>query len=562
MQKIISEDDSGSEVEEIVEQSTVQFLLCDENQSDAELTFDDIQATLQSMDTSDTHRPIKNISLANKLPSEDKSINNGLVDVTAPPFRNNNYREACASSKTKIKLENSSAFSSPVKRSHLSNTSIIGSKQNHGIKREFSPMADIFTPSASANFSESLVNNDSCSKVKRPRKQQLISVNREDTEIIIQPASMLQNEEVPLPRKRGRRKKKSAPYQKSLKIPTRKSTRSKSRVEIIDIDVDEEDFSKSMQEKEILEITIDENKEKGSSDKENEVIMVRDSDDDEEEESLKVLPPNCKHCSKNFKQRRALDAHMRVCIKLRGKSRKWSGRHTIADSDVEMEGSEPKDFKENSKGKSSKDGSKEKSSAKNCSREKKEYTCKTCDEKFDMVVSLARHVRAEHSPRKRGRPSKFETLKSKMHMQVEMVKIYDLKVQEIKKAYLEEGVPNEEKVSQDDRPPRKRETPKKTETTETKAVGTPNANKYSSKSMRKWRPKKPTCGKCGRWFSSTGALKTHSLNHSTKKSGKLFKFIKNNFCCIRFICFRGNVNVISKACLNLNLKVILLLITM
>ncbi|XP_033213565.1 claspin-like [Belonocnema kinseyi] len=554
--KIISLEDSEHE-EELVEQSTVQYILCDGDQSDAELTFDDIQATFQRTKAADQKSPISKPPVK-KLP-ERKITNNGLVYITSPPIRNTSYRGAYYPSKALKAEEQSPSLQPPVKRSHISNTSIIGSKQNHGIKRELSPASDHFTPNTSANLSGSLSITNSQSKVKRSRKQQLTSVNREDSEIIIQPASMLQDEdEEPTPRKKGKRRKKTAVHEKSLKA-ARKSKRRRSRVEIIDIDAEEDDSDETSQEKEILEITLDENKEKGSSDKENEVIMVGDSDD-EEAESSQAIFMKCKHCSKNFKLRRAFDSHVKLCAKLRSKSRRLSSRRTRADSDSEEdeEDDEDKSSKkiterktsmDSSKGQSSKESSKEKNSKGNNSKEKKstktkkQFPCKTCDEKFDMVVSLARHVRAEHSAKKRGRPSKSETektAKAKMQMHVEVTRGVNKKTQE-KKAVdpkpkekttprreeksekdvpEKEEMPGEKQLPQEEKLADEEEASKAAKVSEAKAVMPSSKKKLIPSLNRKWRPTELTCFNCSRWFSSAIAFEIHSLQHVTKKSAK------------------------------------------
>lgn len=152
-------------------------------------------------------------------------------------------------------------------------------------------------------------------------------------------------------------------------------------MEVIDLDVDEEE----QQKRNVVEITLDDSKDdsKYSSDKENEIIMVRDSDSDdedeeeeveeEEEQSSDLMKPNgvmqCKHCSRRFRQRRALDTHLRVCQK--------SPNNALSLD------------KRKAKGKQEK--------------VRKQYACKICQEKFDVVVALARHVRAEHSQRKKHR---------------------------------------------------------------------------------------------------------------------------------------------------------------
>lgn len=146
------------------------------------------------------------------------------------------------------------------------------------------------------------------------------------------------------------------------------------------MDVDEEE----QQKRNVVEITLDDSKDddKYSSDKENEIIMVRDSDSDDDEDNEEGEEENkklsneltkltgimqCKHCSRNFRQRRAFETHLRVCQKspenaLRLKKRKTKNKQEQV---------------------------------------RKQYTCKICQEKFDVVVALARHVRAEHPQRKK-----------------------------------------------------------------------------------------------------------------------------------------------------------------
>ncbi|XP_051167578.1 glutamic acid-rich protein-like [Leptopilina boulardi] len=561
--KIIRLDDSGSE-EELVEQSTVQYILCDGDQSDTELTFDEIQATLQGLKTKTNNlKKHKNISI--EKPPPQKKTNNGLVYIATPPsICNTSYRGAFY--QNSMKIESPPKQQSPVKRSHLSNTSIIGSKQNHGIKRELSPMTDYYTPNTSVNISlsDSLTNTNSQSKVKRPRKQQLTSVNREDTEIIIQPASMLEEEEeIPMPRKRGKRKKKNA--NKISKLPTRKSTRRRrTRVEIIDIDIDDSDSDETLRRKEVLEITLDENKEKGSSDKENEIIMVGDSDDEDDEDDEDIDEDNdedddddddyddsmkCRHCSKVFKHRRAFDSHTRVCTKFRGRSHRLSDRYSRDESSSENESPRNKKInKKNSKDKSSKP--------------KKEYTCKTCEEKFDMVVTLARHVRAEHTPRKRGRPSKADTKKLQMQIEINRLKNLERKNAELEKdddddddesekESEEEIISKKQEESEKNQPPEEEEeeeevaavaaeeeteekeenSPRNNESAEqnleskkslnivnqSKMVKLANKRKLIARLHRKWKFADLSCTICNRWLPSASAHENHILQHFTKR---------------------------------------------
>lgn len=143
------------------------------------------------------------------------------------------------------------------------------------------------------------------------------------------------------------------------------------------MDVDEEE---SQAKRNVVEITLDDGKDDGkySSDKENEIIMVRDSDSDdddeegeEEEQSSDLTKLNgvmqCEHCSRNFRQRRAYDTHLRVCPK--------SPENALR---LDEEKSRHKE-----------------------QQVRKQYTCKICQGKFDVVLALARHYRVEHSQRKK-----------------------------------------------------------------------------------------------------------------------------------------------------------------
>lgn len=155
---------------------------------------------------------------------------------------------------------------------------------------------------------------------------------------------------------------------------------------MIDLDADEEEQQQA--KRNIVEITLDDNStDKYSSDKENEIIMVRDSDTDngdderEEEEEDRRLSSKlsrvmrCEHCSRNFRQQRALETHLRVCQK----SPENALRLAEGKGKVQMD---------------------------------KQYQCKICQEKFNVVVALARHVRVAHSLRKKHKlrfvSSKYE----------------------------------------------------------------------------------------------------------------------------------------------------------
>lgn len=152
---------------------------------------------------------------------------------------------------------------------------------------------------------------------------------------------------------------------------------------MIDLDVDEEDQQTT---RNVVEITLDDNKDKYSSDKENEIIMVRDSDSDNEREEKEEKHKwqsgghltkfngviRCEYCSRNFRYRRTLNMHLLVCPKSPTRALNLGKR-------------KPK--------------SKENQTV------KKQFTCKICQEKFDVVVALARHARAVHSQRKKQKLS-------------------------------------------------------------------------------------------------------------------------------------------------------------
>lgn len=157
-------------------------------------------------------------------------------------------------------------------------------------------------------------------------------------------------------------------------------------VEVIDLEVDEEEQQTT---RNVVEITLDDNKDKYSSDKENEIIMVRDSDSDssddeeEEEDEKNEWQPGghltklngvmrCKYCSRNFRLRRTLNMHLLVCQKSPTKTLNLGKRKPKSKTNENV---------------------------------KKQFTCKICQEKFDAVVVLARHVRLMHSQRKKSKLS-------------------------------------------------------------------------------------------------------------------------------------------------------------
>lgn len=67
--------------EEVLQQSTVQYLLCDDEQSDSELTFDDIKNTLENIKNV-TKSPPK---IVKKKP--EQSSTNGMIPTKPPPMQ-------------------------------------------------------------------------------------------------------------------------------------------------------------------------------------------------------------------------------------------------------------------------------------------------------------------------------------------------------------------------------------------------------------------------------------------------------------------------------------------
>lgn len=463
---------------EIVEQSTVQFILFEGDQSDSELTFDEIQATLQNLRTSESKSvPKKSTTRKLSIEQSQQKTTNGMLVMNSTANCTSDVKPRIISQKSPVA---SSEFGRKMqqifpstRKNHVSNA-LIGRRQYFIDERQNLPNiltsseANVSTDDVvgtkedSPNTSLQSISPGSIqlgSKVKRPRKQQLTSVNRGDSEIIIQPASLL-SEDDNTHKRRGRRKRKTTDFDnnsRSGKSKRIKKTRRHRTVEVIEIDVDEERGT-SQEKNDIIEITIDDNKEKGSSDKENEVIMVGDSDDESKEPVAKPLPSvlQCEHCSRNFRQKRALETHSRVCSKSPSNAQKRNKGLIRANSEQIIQ-----------------------SNLNDGPVIKKQYTCKVCQEKFDEVVALARHVRKNHTQRKRGRLSKSAV------------------------------------ESKADKPPIS-----EIEEIETKAatVVQMTRKRKNQSPNRAWKVKQLNCIDCGRWFSSAALLTAHCLQHATKKS--------------------------------------------
>ncbi|XP_015187480.1 PREDICTED: myoneurin-like [Polistes dominula] len=413
--------------EEILEQSTVQYIFFEDNESDSELTFGEVLSTLQNM---------KHDRLSKKsyMRTEIDDESNKLEESSSKMILSNGIE---------------------------SNEDRLNTSKDTEICNESNPINTVY-------------------KAKRPRKQQLTSVNREDSEIIIQPASLLAEIEKST-KSRGRRRRFNSPSEYHGKRNNSKSLmRMKQRViEIINIDLDE-DEKMSSEEKNIVEITIDENKDKYSSDKENDIIMVGDSDDDDEvKENVSKHTGTlmqCEFCSRRFRQKRALDTHSRVCSK--------------SSSDVGKFDHETIDHVNNVDKK----------------KDTKLYSCKICQEKFEVVVALARHVRLEHSQRKRR-------ISSKSSGEPDSDESYSMEV-------------TKENVRIHKRTKKKRD------------------------HVHSWETKKLCCKDCGRWFSSAASLSTHYLKHDTKRPEKQIrrceickKLIKSRMLFIRHLKMHNNLKL-------------------
>lgn len=358
---------------EVIEQSTVQYILCDDPPSDDdELTFAELQASLQSFKTGIPNPPKQ---LAPSLPLKTDKPAKFSPKLKSTP----KVLLAQCQIKQSPHTVPRATYKGP-KKARMTNNLL---QAHRKIKKEIEDPSygDYSCLNSSDELSRAqtsvLESSPTAARVvKRSRKQQLTVVNRTDSEIIIQPASAYSEEdevEVISYRKRGRRKKqesKDPDYNPRKPTPGRKPPRKSNarRVEVIELDADEAEKAK-----------------KGSSDKENDVISLADSADDKQQSTTtasakkkrqqqqqqkkkkKVAKPmmQCSHCSRNFRKRQALEKHLQSCAKAPASIKK--PKPVVAGG--------------------------------------KMYACKTCEETFDMALGLARHVRLVHMPRKAaGRP--------------------------------------------------------------------------------------------------------------------------------------------------------------
>ncbi|KZC09423.1 Zinc finger protein 26 [Dufourea novaeangliae] len=412
---------------EIIEQSTVQYILFEGDQSDSELTFDEIQTTLQNLKTAESKSSRKQ---PNKRVDKDQNNFGNIkkIEYDHSVHHNSNCNHI---SNTLTERKLNSIDSQKEFLETFTNATMDGISSNTNLDLSNGSMECVSPESTQTQY-----------KTKRSRKQQLISVNREDSEIIIQPASVLSEEDIAV-KKRGKRKKYHQRSNESKRIKKIK----RKKVEVIEIDVDEEE---SKSKRDVVEITIDDSKDKYSSDKENEIIMVRDSDDEVAQSNSKKVLLQCQHCSRNFRQQRALETHLRVCSKSPSNTIRFNEqkiKHTNRTTENAV---------------------------------KKQYACKICQQKFDVVVALARHVRSDHySQRKKRRFSKSSVERSSMEAEEK-----------------KEPVESKKQLTMIKKVKRKR----------------------SQRPNCTWEVKKLSCSDCGRWFPSAALLRAHCLQHGTKKT--------------------------------------------
>ncbi|OXU24296.1 hypothetical protein TSAR_011682 [Trichomalopsis sarcophagae] len=357
---------------EIIEESTVQYILCDGDPSDSEMTFDELQASLQSFKA---NKPSVNQT---KTSTPQKTEKKKETIIRYSTFLKSSSKVApILSQKREPVTTVYRTYSKSPKKARMTNNLLHPMKK---IKQEVEDSSygdtsafddgHLSSDDLSRNTSKqnaSMSDTPGMVKVKRSRKQQLTMVNRTDSEIIIQSAYSEGEEEPVVMKKRGRRRKKLSPDpdynpRKVLK-KAKKANRS---VEVIEIDVDESERASGQ------DSTLEGNKGKCSSDKENETISVNDSEAEaevEEEPSApkKVKQPmmQCSHCNRNFRKRKALEKHVQVCPKSPAYIQKLEERKKLA------------------------------------AQSGKRFKCKSCEETFDIAVSLARHVRVVHSLRKK-----------------------------------------------------------------------------------------------------------------------------------------------------------------
>lgn len=185
-----SNENRELEDNELMKRSTVQYILFEDDQSDSELTFDEIQATLQNLRTNR-----KNASTDDDASAVDEQSCKSSQDDYAC-LQREILRESPLTRTTESSLSSSSSSSSNAAYRETQCTARMSSDNDETDDRQ--RLIDALTDSPPPREAAQ-------PRLKRSRKQQLTSMNRDDGEIIIQPASMLSEELTG--KKRGRRRR-------------------------------------------------------------------------------------------------------------------------------------------------------------------------------------------------------------------------------------------------------------------------------------------------------------------------------------------------------------------
>jgi len=199
----LDENQNNAESEdELMERSTVQYILLEgDHQSDSELTFDEIQATLQNLKTSREKASKKGGKKFSKLRNDES------ISFSRDVMHDSSSIEPSNEDMDELDLYMSS-----------NNCSVTEDDRQR--------LIDTLTDSPPSTTMTTSTPQPQL-KIKRSRKQQLISVNRDDAEIIIQPASMLSEEEQ-TNKKRGRRRRRLS-TQMRVTMPNTKKIKRKRR---------------------------------------------------------------------------------------------------------------------------------------------------------------------------------------------------------------------------------------------------------------------------------------------------------------------------------------------
>ncbi|XP_044004068.1 probable WRKY transcription factor protein 1 [Aphidius gifuensis] len=485
---------------EIVQKSTVQHILQDNQEEDEELTLDDIAHLF-------TKEKIQNKNGINKIIGNNKS-NTAVTSTKTPekPHITRRIPQILSNTASKYSSNNNSNnnnhSSTPIKRKNSPEI------RNNFLGKGVSPppppddinMSGLNSPKSST---DELTN---FSRMKRSRKQQLTFVDRADSEIIIQPLAEQEEEEKEEEKKRTGnkrgRKKRDLPKKKKpaiLKGTKKRRYFSKKyatrRIEIIDVDTDviDDESSGKKKKNKIDEITIYDGKEKGSSDKENDIIEVGDTDEDnreaqeqvEEDEINEEDEDNAEEIEKNKKNKfECHDCHRIFYTKSALKNNNNKTRvNSLRSSRLNKNNNDVSNDNE------------------------KKYTCKTCGDKFDVVVALARHVRCTHSLQKKKMNNDTTNEDPEYSIPPHTLKSHEIN----------------EKTNLFNKNTRTRRK-KKLFNAEPSIVVKRKIDRALVRTS--WKSKSMDCRDCGKWFPSIALLLTHSLKHVTKKTAQFLYKIK------------------------------------